>query len=100
LHPYAALGIGYGRPGWSPIGRISFGYLDPATATADLPGRLALATTGISQRVRQSYADALFQVARSHVDGANLTLEVAPVKDLPRRLFDMAFARDMTFAGC
>jgi hypothetical protein len=100
LHPYAALGVGYGRPGWSPIGRISFGYLDAATATADLTGRLELATSGISQRVREPYADALFQVAGHHVDGANLTLDVAPVKDEPRRLFDMVFARDMAFAGC
>lgn len=100
LHPYAALGIGYGRPDWSPIGRISFGYLDPATAAADMPGRLELARTGVSQRVGRPYADTLFQVAGSHMDGASLTLDVSPLKDRPRLLFDMVFSRDMTFAGC
>jgi len=100
LHPYAALGIGYGRPDWSPMGRISFGYVDPATASADLTRRLDLATTGLSQRVRRPYPDVLFRVVDSRVDGANLTFDVAPKDDLPRLLFDMAYSRDMLFAGC
>jgi hypothetical protein len=100
LQPYAALGIGYGRPGWSPVGRISFGYLDGATAAADLAGRRKLAETGDSQRVGQPIADALFTVADAHVDGATLTLEAAPVNGRPRHLFDMVFTRDMVFAGC
>ena len=100
LHLYAVMGIGYGRPGWDPVGRIVFAYPDAATAQADLAGRAGLAETGVSQRTGQSYTDALFGVAASHVDGANLTLDVAPVNDSPRRLFEMVFARDMTFAGC
>jgi hypothetical protein len=100
LHPYAALGVGYGRPDWSPSGRIAFAYLDAATARADLPERLALATDGVSQLTGQPYRDALLQVTGSHVDDANLTLDVAPVNDMPRHLFDMVFTRDMAFAGC
>jgi hypothetical protein len=100
LHPYAALGIGYARPDWAPMGRIVFGYLDGATAGADLAGRRTLAETGFSERVGQPIADALFTVADGHVDGATLSLEVAPVDDRPRRLLDMVFTRDMVFAGC
>lgn len=100
LHPYAALGVGYARPDWDPTGRIVFSYLDGATAAADLAGRRKLAETGLSQRVGQPIADALFTVTDAHVDGTTLTLDVAPVEDRPRRLLDMVFARDMVFAGC
>ena len=100
LHPYAVLGIGYGRPDWDPVGRIAFGYVDPKDADADLAPRQTLADTGISQRVGQPYADAVFGVVDGRVDGAALILDVAPVEDAPRRLFDMVWVRDMIFAGC
>ncbi len=100
LHPYAVMGVGYGRPDWDPVGRIVFGYQDATAAQADLAGRVELARTGVSQLTGQPYADSLFRVEESQVDGANLTLEVSPVDDRPRRLFDMVYSRDMTFAGC
>ena len=100
LHPYAVLGIGYGRPGWSPIGRIVFQYLDPASAAADQPVRLRLARTGLSLRARQSIADVLFAVDGSRLEGSRLILDVSPAAGLPSRLFQMAYARDMAFAGC
>ncbi len=100
LHPYAVLGVGYERPDWDPIGRISFGYLDAATATADLAGRAALARSGESVRAREPYADMAFQVVDGRADGAILTLDVSPFAGQPRRLFDMVYGRDMVFAGC
>jgi len=100
LHPYAAFGVGYGRPDWSPVGRIVFGYLDPLTAAADGPVREALARTGDSLVTKQPIPEVLFSVAGSHLDGSTLTLDVAPVGGFPRRLFDMVYTRDMVFAGC
>ncbi len=100
LHPYAVLGVAYERPDWDPIGRISFGYLDAATATADLAGRGALARSGESVRAREPYADMAFQVVDERVDGAILTLDVSPVAGQPQRLFHMVSGRDMVFAGC
>ncbi len=100
LHPYAAFGVGYGRPDWSPVGRIVFDYLDPLTAAADRPVREAFARTGDSVVTKQPISEVLFSVAGSHIDGPTLTLDVAPVGGLPRRLFDMVYRRDMMFAGC
>ena len=100
LHPYAAMGVGYARPDWDPIGRIVFSYLDDETAAADLAGRRTLAETGDSQIVKGPIADAMFTVADAHVDGADLELDVSPVDGRPRRLMNMIYARDMVFAGC
>ncbi len=100
LHPYAALGVGYGRPDWSPIGRFVFDYLDPVTAAADQPVRESLARSGDSLVARQPIADAMFTVAGSHLDGSAVTLDVAPTGDAPSKLFGMVYARDMVFAAC
>lgn len=100
LHPYAVLGIGYDRRDWHPEGRLSFGYLDAATAVADQEPRTAAARDGLSIRVRAPYADSVFQVQDSRVDGASLVLDAMPDHGLPARLFQMVWARDMTFAGC
>jgi hypothetical protein len=100
LHPYAALGVGYDRVDWEPIGRISLGYLDQDTAQSDLAGRDQLARDGISLMAGVPYADAAFQVVGERVDGTNLTFDVTPAGDKPRHLFDMVYARDMVFAGC
>jgi hypothetical protein len=100
LHPWTAMGIGYSRPDWTPVGRIAMGFLDRAHAAADAEARVHEARTGLSQRVRAPYADALFTLDDSRVEDQTLVLEVTPANDMPRRLFDMLFARDMTFAGC
>ncbi len=79
LHPYAVLGIGYGRPDWSPIGRIIFGYLDDSDRTGRPGGPPRAGHDRHQPACRCSpYADALFRLSRRHVDGANLTLDVAP----------------------
>lgn len=100
LHPWTALGVGYARPDWDPVGRIAMGFLSPEHARADEATRSEEARTGTSQRVREPYADALFTLEGSHVTDAALVLDVAPLDDRPSRLMGMVFARDMTFAGC
>ena len=100
LRPWTALGVGYERPDWDPVGRVAMGFLTPEDAQADEAARSEEARTGISQRVRAPYADAVFTLDGSRVEGDTLVLDVTPADDMPRRLFDMVFARDMTFAGC
>jgi hypothetical protein len=100
LHPWTALGIGYARPDWDPVGRIAMGFLDPSHAESDADARTEAARTGISQRTGGPYAEAVLTVADCHVDGTTLVLDVTPADDMPARLFQMVFARDMSFAGC
>jgi hypothetical protein len=99
LSPYSAMGVGYSRS-WDAIGKIAFAYDDEETAAADLPGRRRLAEDGLSSRTGQPYAGAVFAVADAAVDGSVMSLDVDPVDDQPRRLFQMAYARDMLFAVC
>ncbi len=100
LHPWTALGVAYERPDWESVGRIAIGFLDPAHAEADSMPRSALARDGTSLRVGRPYAEAVFTLDDSHVEGTTLVLDASPVDDMPRRLFQMIQARDMTFAGC
>ena len=100
LHPWTALGVGYERPDWQPVGRIAMGFLDPAHAEADLEPRTTIARDGMSLRVLRPYSDAVFGLEDARVEGTTLVLDVSPVDDMPRRLFQMLQARDMAFAGC
>jgi hypothetical protein len=100
LHVWTALGIGYGRPDWQPVGRIAMGFLDPADAQADLEPRAAIARDGTSLVSRRPYAEAVFTLDDARVDDATLVFDVSPAGDMPRRLFQMIQARDMAFAGC
>lgn len=100
LHPWTALGVGYGRPDWDPVGRVAMGFLSPGHAQADLAPRTTLAREGVSQRLGLPYADAVFTLDGSEVVGDALVLRLSPADDRPQRLFQMLQARDMTFAGC
>lgn len=100
LHPWTALGIGYQRPDWQPVGRIAMGFLDPAHAEADLGPRSTIARDGMSLRVQRPSSEAVFGLEDARVEGTTLVLDVSPVDDMPRRLFQMLQARDMAFAGC
>lgn len=100
LHPWTALGVAYERPDWRPIGRIAMGFLAPTHAEADLEPRAALARDGTSVRLHEPYADTLFMLDDARVEDTTLILEVSPLDDMPRRLFQLLQARDMTFAGC
>jgi hypothetical protein len=48
----------------------------------------------------EPYPDTVFRVEDATVLDTTLVLEVAPADDIPRRLFQMIFARDMLFAAC
>jgi hypothetical protein len=100
LHPYFTLGVGYSGE-WPTTGRIAFGYADPATAAEDLEGRRTLADTGVSLRVQQPYAEAVFTVSDASADeNGVLLLAVEPVDNIPQRLFQMVYARDLLFGVC
>ena len=100
LHPWTALGVAYERPDRQPIGRIAMGFADPAHAQAGLEPRAAMARDGISVRLGEPYADSLFTFDDARVEDTTLILEVSPLDDMPRRLFQLIQARDMSFAGC
>jgi hypothetical protein len=99
LGTFWAMGVGYGDT-FPARGRIAFGYLTADEATADLPARRRLAEEGISLVTGQPYAETVFAVEDATTRDATLLLEVAPADDIPRRLFQMIFARDMLFASC
>lgn len=70
LHPYLAFGVGYRYAGESPEGVIAFHYPAPEPAWADLPGRLHLATEGLSVRAGSPYVSVAFEVLRGLDRGA------------------------------
>jgi len=100
LHVYTGFGVGYRYDGKLPIGAFVFHFLDPASASLDLPLRQALAESGASAQGGQLYSQVVFTVTAADVEGSDLILTVRPVGDEPRRLFQMVFARDMLFALC
>lgn len=100
LHAYQAFGIGYRYENEKPIGLLVFHYANAADAQADLDARRRLADEATSLSTRQPYSVALFTLNQALVDGSDLTLQVSPVNDLPRRLFDMVRRRDVIFAVC
>lgn len=100
LHPYVALGVGYARPDWDPMGRIAMGFPHEAWAQADAGPRTEEARSGVGLRLGEPYADSLFTLERSAVRDGALVLEVEPLDDHPQRLFQMVGGRDMTFARC
>jgi len=100
LHVYTGFGVGYRYDGELPIGAFVFHFLDPASASLDLPLRRALAESGASAQGGQPYSQVVFTMTGADVEGSDLILTVRPVGDEPRRLFQMVFARDMLFALC
>ena len=100
LHVYTGFGVGYHYDGKLPIGAFVFHFLDPASASLDLPLRQALAESGASTQGGQLYSQVVFTVTAADVEGSDLIITVRPVGDEPRRLFQMVFARDMLFALC
>jgi len=100
LHVFTGFGVGYRYNGGLPVGSFVFHFLDPASASSDLPLRRALAESGASAQGGQPYSQVVFTMTGADVEGSDLTLTVRPVGDEPRRLFQMVFARDMLFALC
>jgi hypothetical protein len=110
LHAYTLLAVGY-RADLDPVGRIVFGYVDPADATADLEGRRSLASDGVSLELAAPIKDRYFTLEDATVEQGSLILQVgpptvpdlppgAPAPTLPRFLLMMAIRHDMIFAAC
>ena len=101
LHPYGALGAGYGRPGGDdePAGRFVFDYLRGEHAESDLAGRITLIDLGLSADGRRPYRNASFTIAGTEAVGRDLFLDVRPVADRPAALFDELVGRPYGQSG-
>ena len=84
----------------APAGQIVFLYATPVAAAADLAFRAEAARNGRSGRAGRPYADYVFTVEAQSVVGSSVILDVRPGEGAPIRLFQMVWARDMTFAVC
>lgn len=110
LHPYEALGLGYRYEDTTSSGTrtasahsaglVVMHYADARTAAADLAPRRAIATDGRSLVTNLPYREGVFTVLGAAADRGDLTLQLRPAHDQPRRLFEMFVRRDMIFAGC
>jgi hypothetical protein len=100
LHLYTALGVGYRYDGDELTGLIVMHYPSADDAQADSEPRRQIAQEGLSLAARQPYTEVLFTVQQATVEGSDLVWQVAPVDDMPRRLFDMVLRGDMLFARC
>jgi hypothetical protein len=100
LDPYWAMGIGYHYYNMQPLGTIVLHYANAQTAQIDLQPRQQLAAEGKSIAAQAPISEALFTLEDARVEGSSIVLEVRPAGDLPRRLFDMFYRRDMPFAAC
>ena len=98
LHVFTAFGVAYRYDGDVPVGTFVLRFLDPDSASSDLPLRRDLAEFGASAQGGQLYSQVTFTMIRADVDGPDLTLTVRPIADEPRRLFQMVLARDVLFA--
>jgi len=110
LHAYTLVAVGY-RADLDPAGRIVFGYVDPADATADVDGRRRLATEGLSLQFGEPIRNRLFSVVDAIVEEGSLILRVGPPviespqpgvapPTVPSFLLRMTSRYDMIFAAC
>lgn len=100
LHPYAALGVAYRSDGNKLVGLIVMDYALAGDAQADLELRHQLATQGESIIAKSPYSQSVFTLDKASVIGSDLVLQVSPLGNAPRRIFDMVFRHDMLFAAC
>jgi hypothetical protein len=100
LARYDLLAVGSREEAAGATATLAFHYGDEASAAADLAPRRALATEGLSSMRKAPYAETLFTVATSRVAQRTLLLEVTPVRQQNRRLYQMVNALDLLFAAC
>lgn len=100
LRAYEALGIGYQRtPGAAEaVGRYVFDYAGPKRAEHDLEGRATLLEQGAA--ARRPYRDVAFRLKEATTVGQDVVLEVEPLGDPPKALFDQVVHQDALFAIC
>ena len=99
LSTWDALAIGYSKE-LDPIGRIAFGYTDPAAATADLGGRRLLAEEGPSLVRPEPLTDVQFTVDDASATSGVLQLEVTPHEGWARNMLQAVLQRDLAYATC
>ena len=99
LSPWDALAVGYSKK-LDPIGRIAFGYADPAAADDDLKGRRLLAEEGPSLVRPEPISDVQFTVDDASASDGVLTLDVTPSEDHVRRLLQPVLERDLAYTTC
>ncbi len=99
LSTWDALGVGYSKK-LDPIGRIAFGYADPAAAGQDLEGRRLLAEDGPSLTGNGPLSEVAFVVEDVSVDDGVLRFDVAPREDYARYLLTPVLQRDLVYAAC
>ncbi len=100
LHAYSVLGIGYRYEDGEPIGLLVLHYASADDAQADLESRKRLAEDGYSLRVGRLYSEAILTLEAATVEGSDIVLRVNPVNNMPRRLIELGFTRDLLFAAC
>jgi hypothetical protein len=100
VHFYSGLGLGYRYEKERPLGLVVMHYPRTEEAEGDLETRRRLAEEGSSLAFEGTLREAVFTLEGAAVEGSDLVLRVRPVDDMPRRLFEMVFQRDMVFAGC
>jgi hypothetical protein len=94
LHPYLAFALGYRYENSQPLGVMVMTYSDAALAQADLELRRMAATEGLSLQTNLPYREAVFELQEAQVEDTSVLLELRPINNQPRRLFDMVYARD------
>ncbi len=100
FHPYVSFALGYRYEDDQPLGVVVMDYADAPTAQADLEARRMEAEEGLSLRVNLPYRAAVFEVQEARVEDTVLVLELLPFNSQPKRLFEMVYTRDMSFAAC
>jgi hypothetical protein len=97
LQAWEGLGIGIDS---ALQGRFVLAYATPEAAASDLEGRVRLAQQGVSLVHDEPYADSVFRVRGSTVEGSGIRLDVEPLDGRADRLSQAFILRDLLFAAC
>jgi hypothetical protein len=100
LKPYQTLALGYRYETDNSLGTLIIHYGNIADAQHDLATRQKIADEGLSFVTNLLYKESVFGLESATANGNNLIFKLRPVDNIPRRLFNMLYQRDMAFAGC
>lgn len=100
LHPYLSFALGYRYENNRPLGMVVIDYGDELLAQVDLEKRRLAASEGMSLLANLPYQDIAFELEEARVEDTAVVLEMRPFNDQPRRLFELLYTRDMSFAAC
>jgi hypothetical protein len=100
VSPYQTLALSYHYDGTTALGTLVMHYTSVTAAQNDLEARKIGASEGMSFTVNQSYKESVFGLESATTDNNSIIFKLRPVKNEPKRLFEMLYQRDMPFAGC